>query len=148
MVSGLGFVWYSVHPFSAALHNVQGNHLRRTKQLVLRVAVSGQRLTEPIHLSDALDGGAIDVQFLVSKCHADSLRCLEARRAELEEARFTRATPRANRLFADPRRMARRAVQPGAEGRVRPYSDARANRLRYSRNEGLPLPDNPDGHSD
>jgi len=63
----------SVRPFSVAFRNVQWNRLRRTKQLVLRVAVSGQRLTEPIHPADVLDGGAIDVQFLVSKCHADSL---------------------------------------------------------------------------
>lgn len=73
---GIGIDW--VCPvrfrfFSVDFRNVQGNRLRRTKQLVLRVAVSGQRLTEPIHLSDALDGGAIDVQFLVSKCHADFL---------------------------------------------------------------------------
>ncbi len=63
----------SVGPFSVSFRNVQGNRLRRTKQLVLRVAVSGQRLTEPIRPADVLEGDATDVQFLVSKFHADSL---------------------------------------------------------------------------
>jgi hypothetical protein len=46
---------------TANLQNVQRNRLRRTEQLVLRVAVSGQRLAESIRPADLLDGGALHV---------------------------------------------------------------------------------------